>query len=572
MERLFEEHTKRRVRSLNGTWRFITDPESKGDMRSYANTLPHQATETYVPSLWNNEFGLLEYEGVVWYERGFDSVGGCVRIRFGAVMTDAKVFLDGELLGSHYGGFTAFDFTVKSLAAGHHTLTVRVDNRFYQDSIPHAKVDWYHYGGIARDVILEELSGITVDFCHMEYELSPKRDTANAVFRTKLFNASSERKTSSLIIKLNGLGVVQQEISLDAYEERIVVSETVLISDIHLWDIKDPFLYEISAQTETDDFKERVGFREIQAKDGKIWLNGRSIEIRGVCRHEEHPEFGFAFPKKLMKRDLDIIKDMGCNAVRGVHYPNSRYFLDMLDVAGILFWSEIPIWGCGYKGEDFENEKLVSRGLDMIREMETQYYNHPCIVIWGMHNEVDTTCEAVYKMTELYHAELRQNGGNRLITHATNHPLTDICYAFDDIICINHYAGWYDGEIASWDKALDQAIQKQQELGFSDKPIIYSEFGAAAIYGNHTFDCVKWSEEYQEKLFDYCLKLFHHVSKISGCFVWQFSDIRTCREMGNDRARGFNNKGVLNEYRKPKMAYFKIREHFRKFATEEDEG
>ena len=175
-------------------------------------------------------------------------------------------------------------------------------------------------------------------------------------------------------------------------------------------------------------------------------------------------------------------------------------------------------------------------------------------------------------MTELYHAELRQNGGNRLITHATNHPLTDICYAFDDIICINHYAGWYGGEIASWDKAIDETIQKQQELGFSDKPIVYSEFGAAAIYGNHTFDCVKWSEEYQEKLFDYCLKLFHHVSKISGCFVWQFSDIRTCREMGNDRARGFNNKGVLNEYRKPKMAYFKIREHFRKFATEEDEG
>ena len=98
MGRIFDEHSVRCVRSLNGTWRFVTDPEAKGEMRSYANTLPHNATEVYVPSMWNNTFGLLEYEGVAWYERGFETAGGCVRIHFGAVMTEAKVYVDGEFV------------------------------------------------------------------------------------------------------------------------------------------------------------------------------------------------------------------------------------------------------------------------------------------------------------------------------------------------------------------------------------------------------------------------------------------------------------------------------------------
>ena len=570
MGRLFDEHSVRCVRTLNGTWRFVTDPEAKGEMRSYANTLPHNATEVYVPSMWNNTFGLLEYEGVAWYERGFETAGGCVRIHFGAVMTEAKVYVDGEFVGEHYGGFSAFDVTLNTLSAGHHTLTVRVDNRFDADSIPHAKVDWYHYGGIVRDVTIQELSGIVTDYCHMEYKLSAERDEANVTFRARLFNASSERKSSPLEIKLNGQSLVKTDVSLDAFEEKIFVSESILVSDIHLWDTSDPFLYELSVKTDTDDFLDRVGFREIKVADEKIWLNGRSIEFRGVCRHEEHPEFGFAFPKALMKRDLDIIKDMGCNAVRGSHYPNSRYFVDMMDAAGILFWSEIPIWGCGYKGEDFENEKLVERGLQMIKEMEEQYYNHPCIVIWGMHNEIDSAHEASYKMTARYHKELRENGGNRLITHATHVPLTDICYEFDDIICINQYIGWYGGNMTGWDETVAKAVARRNELGFNDKPIVYSEFGAAAIYGNHTFDCIKWSEEYQAKLFDYCLTLFHKTPEIKGTFIWQFTDIRTCREMGNDRARGFNNKGILNEYRKPKMGYFKVRENYTKFASEEE--
>lgn len=568
MNRMFDEHLIRNVRSLNGTWRFLTDPEANGEVRGYTTTLPYNAMEVYAPSLWNTELGLLEYEGVAWYEREFESKGGCVRLSFGAVMTEAKVYLDGELLGSHYGGFSAFSFIVNSLAAGHHTLTVRVDNRFNADSIPHAKVDWYHYGGIVRDVTLEELSGITVTSCHMEYTLSTNYDKAEVVFHTKLRSACSEKTISPLRIRLNGQTLCETEVELGGYEEKIIVSEPVTVPDIHLWDPADPFLYELTVNTATDDLIDRVGFREIKVEKGQILLNGNKLEIRGVCRHEEHPDWGFAFPEKLMKRDLDIVLDMGCNAIRGSHYPNSRSFVDRLDSAGMLFWSEIPIWGGGYSADDLANPKVVERGLAMIREMEDQYYNHPSIIIWGVHNEIDSSCEAAYKMTESYMAELRANGGNRLLTHASNHSGTDICFNLDDIICINHYSGWYGGNVKSWVKVISDITERKKSLGVSEKPLIFSEFGAAAIYGNHTFDNIKWSEEYQANLFEFCLKLFHESSDVNGCFIWQFCDIRTSREMGNDRARSFNNKGILNEYRKPKAAYFTVRKLYREFAAE----
>ncbi len=568
MNRMFHEHKTRRVVELDGAWRFVTDSSGIGESRGYANTLPREAVEVIVPSMWNNEFGLLEYEGVAWYEKVIETAGGCVRFCFDGVMTEAKVYLDGALLGSHYGGYTAFSFVVESLAAGRHTLSVRVDNRFDADSIPHAKVDWYHYGGMTRGVRMEELCGVSVDFCHMEYTLSPERDKAKVIFRTELFNATGERIVTPLTVKLSGQTMYKTEVSVGAFDKKTVVSEEIDVSDVHLWDIDDPFLYELFVKTDSDDLYDRVGFREIKAEKGKILLNGREIEIRGVCRHEEHPDWGFAFPEKLMKRDLDIVRDMGCNAIRGSHYPNSRPFLDRLDSEGMLFWSEIPIWGCGYTAEDIARPKVVERGLAMIREMENQYYNHPSIIIWGVHNEIDSSAESAYKMTELYSGELRANGGNRLITHASNHPLTDICFGFDDIICINHYTGWYGGDIKSWTKMLASHIERKNELGLGDKPFIYSEFGGAALYGNHTFDNIKWSEEYQAELFDFCLKLFHDSPEVQGWFIWQFCDMRTCREMGNDRARGFNNKGILNEYRKPKMSYFKIRENHRRFAED----
>ena len=568
MRRTFDEHITRKVTSLDGQWRFVTDPEDCGESLGYASALPEKAVRVEVPSCWNNELGLLEYEGAAWYEKEVYCTGGYVRLVFGAVMTAADVWLDGEKIASHYGGFSSFE-AFALLEEGYHILTVRADNRFDADSIPQAKVDWYHYGGIVRGVTMEYLEGLCVLSCHMDYTMSEDRTEAEAILRARVFNASAESLTAPIQVLLNDEPVLDAQVTLEAEEEAVIESEGIHIEGLRLWDTEDPYLYTLAALTPTDDLYDRVGFRTIEVKDNKILLNGRPIEIRGVCRHEEHPEFGFAFPPKLMKRDIDIIRNMAGNAIRGSHYPNSKIFVDMLDEEGILFWSEIPIWGCGFKESDLANPTIVSRGLEMICEMEDQYFNHPSIIIWGMHNEIESGTQAAYDMTKLYHDELRAHGGNRLVTHASHKPFVDVCFEFDDIICINHYSGWYGGGISNWDNMVESHINRRNELGFANKPIIYSEFGGAALYGHHTFDNIKWTEEYQADIFRHCLELFHSTPEVAGWYVWQFCDMRTCREMGNDRARGFNNKGILNEYRKPKMSYHVIKEKCEKFRDEE---
>jgi beta-glucuronidase len=301
-------------------------------------------------------------------------------------------------------------------------------------------------------------------------------------------------------------------------------------------------------------------------------LNGKRIELRGVNRHEENPDWGFAFPPKMMKRDLDIIKDLGCNTIRGSHYPQSFIFVDMLDEAGILFWSEIPIWGGGFNEQVLGDEVVVERALEMHREMTDQYYNHPSIIIWGMHNEVYTPYPCVYPMTKRFHDHLRANGGNRLITHATLCPFDDTCYEFDDIICINLYHTWYYGSFEEWNKTVAKMREHREKLGISDKPVVYSEFGAGALYGYHTaFDTLRWSEEYQADLLEHCLELFHNDDMVSGFYIWQFCNIRTSPTHDLNRVRCFNNKGILDEYRNPKVAYHRVKKLYHKYASEENE-
>ena len=269
-----------------------------------------------------------------------------------------------------------------------------------------------------------------------------------------------------------------------------------------------------------------------------------------------------------MRRDIDIIADMGANTVRGSHYPNHPVFVDMLDERGIMFWSEIPVWGGGFSEECLADPTVLARGEAMHAEMVKYYYNHPSIVIWGMHNEIKSDTEAGKEMSRRYYSLLKSTGGNRLVTFATNHALTDISLEYCDLISINQYNGWYQGPMETWSDFLDKFRARRDALGLSHKPVIMSEFGAASVWGHHSFDDVRWSEEYHARLIRHCLELFHADPMVVGSYIWQFADIRTCLEMGLNRARCYNNKGLVNEHRNPKAAYFTARELYRKFAAE----
>lgn len=568
MKRLFNEHIVRCVSELSGAWKFKADKEDVGEKEGWEKG-SFGGESVIVPSVWNNELGLLNYDGAGWYEKKFYSQGGTLLFEFESVMTKADVFLDGNKIGEHYGAFSQFYITVKGVKEGEHILVVRADNRQDKQSIPQKRVDWFNYGGIARNVYVHTLKGISILTNHIKYRLSDDLKSAFVCAELELYNCEEKALTSSLSILVGNETVYSGNVTLNANEKRTVTTDEVVMNDISLWSINSPNLYTVTAKTDSDDLIDKIGFRKIEVQNMQIKLNGEAIEFLGVNRHEEHPDWGFAFPPKLMKKDIDLILHMGCNTVRGAHYPQSRILMDMLDERGILFWSEIPIWGGGFSDDVLTDPIVVERGLEMHREMTKYYYNHPSIVIWGMHNEIYTLYPCTYEISKEYSKYLRENGGNRLITHAAALPFDDDSMEFDDIICINMYKGWYNGDLSQWDKFVSEFGEHRKKIGQDKKPVIISEFGAGALAGFHShFDSVRWSEEYQSDLIKYCLELFHKTDYIVGYYIWQFSNIRTAPQLDLNRVRCFNNKGIVDEYRNPKSAYFTVKKLNEDFVKE----
>jgi len=261
-----------------------------------------------------------------------------------------------------------------------------------------------------------------------------------------------------------------------------------------------------------------------------------------------------------MKKDLDIIKQLGCNTIRGSHYPNAPVFLDLLDQEGFLFWEEIPMWGFGE--EALADPLTLERGLQMHQQMIKRDYHHPSIIIWGLHNEIDSRTEAAFNLTKAFAEKVRSLDQSRPITYATMYPLDDVCLSLVDIVSINKYFGWYEGEIEDWIRFLQTMKDKLKHEGLATMPILISEFGAGAIYGDSTFESAKWTENFQLQYLDSAIKIFLNDPDVNGMYIWQYCDIRSSKELEMGRPRSFNNKGIVNEYRKPKAAYWKVKELF----------
>lgn len=561
MLRLFETYRKRKAYSLEGMWDFKIDPLKEGIGEQWYKNFPIDSSSIVVPSCWNNEFGLYDYEGVAWYRRFFRISSDIVNLSFEGVTGQAMVYVDGNYIGEHYGGFTPFHLLVRDLAEGEHSLVVAVDNTHNDvDTIPLAKVDWFHYGGIIRNVQAAELSKAWIKDYKIDYKLEEDLKNADLSFTVHLESLRNNNYEGKLNILIEDTLIYSEGVVCN--KEGTIKVLSCPFKDIKLWNVGKPELYRIRFELEgstgiVDDTSDRIGFRTVKIQGRKLYINGEETYLKGVCRHEEHPDWGFALPEKLMKKDIDIIKDMGGNAIRGSHYPNSRAFLDFCDEAGLLFWEEIPLWQ--YRERHFNNPLVLERSLTMLEEMIHRDYHHPSIIMWGVHNEVETSCQAGFYATKLFTDKVRSLDSTRLVTYASFSPFNDLCFGLVDVISINKYYGWYEGNLESWEEFLRTFKIKMEEDGYGDKPIIMSEFGAAGLYGDCTFESPKWTENYQEKLLEYTLNLFRKDPAVIGSYIWQFADIRTAKECEMGRPRSFNNKGILNEYRKPKMAYWTVK-------------
>ncbi|MCG7381215.1 glycoside hydrolase family 2 TIM barrel-domain containing protein [Paenibacillus sp. ACRRY] len=558
--RTFREHHIRHTEWLDGPWDFIKDTENKGIQQKWFDRFPHEYTPMYVPACWNNEISLFDYEGVGWYRKKIHvHETQHIRLIFHAVLGHSDVYLDGNHLGYHYGGYTPFDFVIPSLAAGEHEIIIRTDSTLDRLTIPTEHVDWFHYGGIIRSVELQRLPDLYIQDLKIDYDLIGT--DADVQISLKIKSLSSTHATTSLTLFEGSNEFHSTRISVDPGES-IDYQFHANWSNVRLWNVGESQLYSIHAQTYDDDKVERIGFRTIETKDHRVWINGSPVYLKGVNRHEEHPEWGFAFPPKLMSKDLDIIRELGCNTVRGSHYPQSPYWLDLLDEHGFVFWSEIPMWGAFMPNGTVKESLFQKRAMTMIEEMIHLHYHHPSVIFWSVHNEIDSRTQDAYNMSEQLVSLVKRLDSSRLVTFATMHPLEDVLLPLFDVIGINKYYGWYEGDTNNFRDMLHQFHERAAALGAGDRPVLMTEFGGAGIYGDVGWEPRLFSEDYQAKIVTEALAIFRDDPKIGGTYIWQFADVRGALSSDSpyfrDRARSFNNKGLVNEYRKPKQSYREV--------------
>lgn len=557
MEHIFKEHSNRRITSLNGEWKFLIDEKNIGEAEEWHKNFPDEFRYINVPSCWNLELDLFSYVGKAWYLKEFETGDTFLQISFGAATGLAKVYLDGEYLGEHYGGWLAFEFS-KFVEAGSHSLVVCVDNTPNDlNTIPLKVVDWYNYGGIMRSVEICQFDKPYIKNCKISYSLNETLTNAVLSAEITINNPFKSVYDTELEFFLNDEKINETKISVEG-EETFKISD-INVSDIKLWEIGAGNLYDVKIAIKGDDLFDKIGFRKIEAKDKNIYLNNKPIFVKGVNRHEQHPDWGLSVPRNIGKRDIDIVKNLNCNFVRGSHYPNTQPFIDYLDREGIMFWSEIPMWQ--YRQIPLSDDLMKKRAFKMYEEMIEQYYNHPSIVIWGLHNEIATESEEAYNFTKEAYEYVKSKDTSRLITYATCKFDKDTCFEFADVVCINNYHGWYFGKTADWKEYIKHLRPSLIERGQGEKPVIMSEFGAAALYGNNSFNNHKWSMEYQSELIKEVVEDCLAEDGVCGTLVWHYCDAAS--DMDLAKANGVNNKGILDDYRRPKMAYYMLRDLYK---------
>lgn len=517
-----------------------------------------------VPACWEQHPDLLSYRGKGTYtKKVYITQPGNVRLEFKGVSHTADVYFDGEKIAHHYNAFTPFSAIVNNVEKGEHEIKVEVDNTFGEHSALHIPNDYYTYGGITRPVSFELISDVYIKSVH--FTSYHKGEKWNAKIEIVICNMSDTEKNARIKTEIAGKETVNIN-SVPAKSETIFEVEQEF-DDVKTWSPNEPNLYMLNTVLsvngdDTDDLIERVGFRTVEVRDTKMYINGEEIYLKGFNRHEDYASDGCAVTLQHMVQDMDLMQDMGANAVRTCHYPNDERFLDLCDERGILVWEENHARGLSI--ENMQNPNFERQCEDCIREMIENHYNHPSIIIWGILNECASETEDGRRMYKKQYEQIKGMDASRPTTSATCRHFTDICLDLPDVVSFNMYSNWY--EDCSIDERNKREIEWIRKSGGENKPIIVSEVGAGAIYGYRDRSRCKWSEERQADIIRDNLEVYMSDENIMGVFIWQFADCRITEDGGwfAARAKCRNNKGVVDEFRRPKIAYDTVKELFQK--------
>lgn len=559
----------RDIHSLNGKWNAIIDLYDQGQrMKIYENQQPKGNTDFYeyafegglrlnVPRDWNSQSPELKYyEGTVWYARHFDAKRLADKrqfLYFGAVSYRCKVYLNGKEIAEHEGGFTPFQVEVTDLLKdGDNFLAIEVNNRRTKDAIPAMAFDWWNYGGITRDVLLVKTPRTFIEDYFIQLD---KNAPDRIIARVRLSDKKAGEKVTVAIPELK----INAELTTDAEGK----AETVLnAKKLQRWSPEEPKLYGVAISSSTDRVEEQIGFRNITVKGTDIYLNGKPTFMCCISFHEEIPQrMGRAFSEADAAMLLNEAKALGVNMIRLAHYPQNEYIVRLAEKMGIMLWEEIPIW----QGIDFKNAGTRMKAQRMYTEMVMRDRNRCALAFWGVANETAPS-EARNAFLKSLVEHCHEMDTTRLITAAFDLPkLNSETKAFEmndsfieelDVVSINKYMGWYhawpsDPSEVCWNVA-------------PGKPLIFSEFGGEALYGQSGDSTVasSWSEEYQEKLFRDNLEMFNNVKNLAGISPWILFDFRSPYRFHPTNQEGWNRKGLISDQGFRKKAWYVMKEFY----------
>jgi len=549
--------------SLDGTWNTIVDPYETGmGSRFYENAKAKTKSDLVeydfdhspklrVPGDWNTQRdSLLFYEGVIWYQRYF-SYQKRAHIRtflyFGAANYRARVWLNGNKLGEHEGGFTPFDFEVTDkIADGENSIVVEVDNSRRADGVPGLHTDWWNYGGLTREVQLVEVPETFIE----SYAVHLAK---NGIQIEGWVQFNGPRQKNEVTVEIPEIHLKRATLVDPA--GRAVFG---FPAKVELWSPENPKLYRVIISGQDDRVSEEIGFRTIEVRGTQILVNGKPLFLRGICMHEEAPfRSGRAFSAEDDGTLLNWAKELDANFVRLAHYPHNEEMIRLADRMGLLVWEEVPV----YWDIDWQNPATIENAKAQLRDVIARDQNRAAVALWSMSNETPISPERTAFLKTLADYA-RQLDSTRLITSAMNRVehAGDV-RTFDDplgesldVLGLNEYIGWYEGRTEDADRA-------QWKFAYG-KPVIISEFGASAQYGLHADSATRFSEEYQANLFQHQLAMLQRIPELAGMSPWVLMDFRSPRRFLPGIQDYFNRKGLISDRGQHKQAFYVLRKFY----------
>ena len=511
-----------------------------------------------LPHTWNNKDGQDGgndyYRGSCSYKKTlkcpeFNKDTEDVYLQFHGVNASANVILNGQSVVTHDGGYSTFRVNVTSILKEENDLEVIVDNSV-SDKVYPQNADFTFYGGIYRNV---EWLVVSKNRFDLDYYAGP-----GLKYYTEIENGKAK------VIVDTYTNVENAKVSIDLLdkdgnlvENKIGKSVVFELEKPHLWDgIKDPYLYKIVAKLYVEENLEdeiscNCGIRSFHFDPKKgFFLNGRSYPLYGVSRHQDRRGVGNAITREDHIQDMELIKEVGANTIRLAHYQHDQLFYDLCDENGMVVWAEIP-----YISEHLPNGR--ENTISQMKELIIQNYNHPCIVTWGVSNEITIKDKHRKDMLDNHHVlndlvhEMDPTRPTTLANYAVCgpfHPVTKIT----DIVAWNLYLGWYVPGFF-----LNDMFMKFYHFVYPKRCLGYSEYGAEGMPNLHSRKPRRGdhTEEYQAKYHEYMLECFKRHPFLWGTYVWNMFDFAAdARNQGGEP--GMNHKGLVTFDRKLKKDSF----------------